>query len=61
MADGNGGFTAVGDEPWLQSPHPPSGLRYADHVDLGDQGVRWFYEATRPDGAHELRTVLMRP
>jgi hypothetical protein len=57
VSDGNGGFAAVGDAPLLQSPHAPFGLRYADHVDLGDDGVRWFYEATRADGAHELRTV----
>ena len=60
VGDGDGGFTAVGDAPLLQSPNAPSGLRYADHVDLGDAGVRWFYEATRADGAHELRTVLLR-
>ncbi len=59
VSDGNGGFVAAGDEPVLQSPHAPFGLRYADHVDLGDAGVRWFYEATRADGAHELRTVLL--
>ena len=59
LSDGNGAFVAVGDVPLLQSPHPPSGLRYADHVELPGGGARWFYEATRADGSHELRTVLL--
>jgi hypothetical protein len=54
-----GRFTAVGDAPLLQSPHPPFGLRYCDVVPLPGGGARWFYEATRADGAHELRTVLL--
>jgi hypothetical protein len=58
VGDGNGGFTAVGRKPLLHSPHPPFGLRYADVVALPGGGARWFYEATRADGAHELRTVL---
>ena len=52
-------FAAVGDAPLLQSPHAPAGLRYADRVALPEGGARWFYEATRGDGAHELRTVLL--
>jgi hypothetical protein len=55
----DGRFTAAADGPLLQSPHPPSGLRYADVVALPGGGARWFYEATRADGAHELRTVLL--
>jgi hypothetical protein len=54
-----GRFTAAPDGPLLQSPHGAHGLRYADAVVLPDGGVRWFYEATRPDGAHELRTVVL--
>ena len=54
-----GRVTAVGDAPLLQSPHPPFGLRYCDVVALPDGGARWFYEATRDDSAHELRTVLL--
>ena len=54
-----GGFVADPDGPLLQSPHPPGGLRYADVVPLPGGGARWFYEATRDDGAHELRTVLL--
>jgi hypothetical protein len=55
----DGRFTAEPGGPLLQSPHAPHGLRYADAVVLPDGSVRWFYEATRPDGAHELRTVLL--
>jgi hypothetical protein len=57
--DGHGRFVAVGDGPLLHSPHPPAGLRYTDAVRLPGGGARWFYEATRADGAHELRTVLL--
>jgi hypothetical protein len=58
-AGAEGRFTAAGDGPQLQSPHPPHGLRYADVVAVPGGGARWFYEATRADGAHELRTVLL--
>jgi hypothetical protein len=57
--DGELGFRAADDGPLLQSPHPPGGLRYADVVALPGGGARWFYEATRADGAHELRTVAL--
>ncbi|CCH87584.1 conserved protein of unknown function [Modestobacter italicus] len=59
VRDGAGFFTADPAGPLLQSPHPPGGLRYADVVALPGGGARWYYEATRPDGAHELRTVLL--
>jgi hypothetical protein len=55
----DGRFTAVGEAPLLESPHRPGGLRYADAVVLPDGSTRWYYEATRADGAHELRTVLI--
>jgi hypothetical protein len=58
-AGAEGRFTAAADGPLLQSPHPPHGLRYSDVVALPGGGARWFYEATRADGAHELRTVLL--
>ena len=59
VRDGAGAFTAAPAGPLLQSPNPPGGLRYADVVALPGGGARWYYEATRPDGAHELRTVLL--
>jgi hypothetical protein len=50
---GNGAFSADGDA-------PVSAVRYLDVVPLPDGGYRLFYEAPRPDGAHELRTELAR-
>lgn len=57
----DGALVPVGDVPLLQSPNAPHGLRYADVVPLPDGSRRWYYEATRADGAHELRTVLEPP
>ncbi len=57
--DGEGRFVAQADGPLLQSPHAPHGLRYTDVVAVPGGGSRWFYEATRSDGGHELRTVLL--
>jgi hypothetical protein len=51
-------LTAVSSVPVAQSPHWPGGLRYLDVVDLGDGHERWYYELTRADGAHEIRTEL---
>ncbi|MBB3083743.1 hypothetical protein [Geodermatophilus sabuli] len=59
MGNGDGRFRAAPGGPLLQSPHTPGGLRYADAVALPGGGTRWFYEATRADGAHELRTVVL--
>jgi sucrose-6-phosphate hydrolase SacC (GH32 family) len=54
-----GTFAALGDRPIGSSPTTGTGLRYVSAVDLPDGGTRLYYEVTRPDGAHELRTTLV--
>jgi hypothetical protein len=49
---------ALGDAPPVSSPHRGGGLRYLEILPLRAGGTRLYYEMTRPDGAHELRTEL---
>jgi hypothetical protein len=51
-------LTAIGTGPVGAPPDGRGGLRYLDIVDLGNGRERWYYEVTRPDGRHELRTEL---
>jgi hypothetical protein len=52
-----GQLTAVEGEP-LRSPHAAGGMRYVAAVPV-DGDTRVYYEFTRPDGAHDLRTELL--
>ena len=60
----DGTFTAVGDAPLLQSPHPPFGLRYCDVVPLpGRRGplvLRGDPRGRRPRAAHRPAARLRR-
>ena len=60
MAAGpSGAFAAWHDAPAAQSPHGAGGLRYLSAVRLPDRRSRIYYEGTRADGAHELRTEVV--
>lgn len=57
----NGLFTpfVADDRPPRRSPFAAGGLRYVSVVPLPTGGSRVYYEGTRADGAHELRTELL--
>ena len=55
---GPGSLVALGEAPAAESPYAGRGLRYLDVLALPDGRHRLYYEMTRPDGAHELRTEL---
>jgi hypothetical protein len=54
-----GTFEAIGAAPIGSSPYGLGGLRYVSAVPLPDGGTRFYYEVTRTDGGHELRTTLV--
>jgi hypothetical protein len=57
VGDGSGRFRADG-EPLGAGPDGAGALRYLSIVPL-ERGLRLYYEARRPDGAHDLRTELI--
>ena len=58
LGDGPAALSATSLAPVGAPPDGRSGLRYMDIVDLGNGRERWYYEVTRPDGRHDLRTEL---
>ena len=64
LATGAGPEALAAHGPIAQSPCGAGGLRYLSILprgaggDLGDSRERYYYEMTRADGAHELRTEL---
>jgi hypothetical protein len=61
VATGTVSKLQASDGPPLGSPHASHGLRYLTVLALPDGGTRLYYEATRPDGAHDLLTELVPP
>ncbi|MCW2780208.1 MAG: hypothetical protein JWR35_657 [Marmoricola sp.] len=51
-------FLSVDDEPRGVSPYSDGALRYATAVALPDGRTRFYFEAARPDGAHDLLTCV---
>lgn len=51
-------LSAIGTAPAAQSPYGRHGLRYMDILPLPSGRYRIYYEMSRPDGAHEIRTEL---
>lgn len=49
----------IGDEPIATSPWSDHAFRYAAAVRLPDGRLRYYFEAAREDGAHDLRTVVV--
>jgi len=46
--------------PPARSPHSDGALRYVAAVPLPEGGTRFYFEAARPDGAHDLLTSVSR-
>ena len=53
------GLTLTADDaPPIRSPHSDGALRYVAAVPTPDGRTRFYFEAARPDGAHDLMTSL---
>jgi hypothetical protein len=46
------------DDRPIASPHSDGAFRYAAAVPLPDGRTRFYVEAARPDGAHDLVTIV---
>lgn len=54
----NGALVAEANGPVARSPYSDGALRYATAVSLPDGSTRFYFEAARPDGAHDLWTSV---
>ncbi len=54
----DGRLAAVGDGPAVVSPEGDGAFRYVSAVPLEDGRTRFYFEAARADGSHDLMTSL---
>jgi hypothetical protein len=54
----NGRLDAESDGPALRSPFGTGAFRYVSAVDVPGVRRRYYFEAAREDGAHDLRTAI---
>jgi hypothetical protein len=55
----DGRHLVADDRPVIRSPHSDGALRYVAAVPLPEGGTRFYFEAARPDGAHDLMTSVV--
>lgn len=55
----DGRLVAHGTGPVAWSPHSDGALRYVSAVRMPDASMRFYFEAARADGAHDLRTSVV--